>query len=238
MDPHLPRQADLEEAGRGPHGQRQGLARVFRGGDRAGQGALRDGRGGGGDRPRGVRARRREAADPHDVRASVDRLTEEGDGEDERAPREERGGIDEGTAGAAPRAVRAAHAARHAEPHQEQRDRARTPADRARAHAPQGEIARCQMTEAAPNPGPAKNQRALTGRVVSEKMNLTVTVLVERQVMHPTIGKVVTRTKTYHAHNEGNRVHLGDTVVIEECRPISKTKAWKVTRLVEKARPE
>ena len=85
---------------------------------------------------------------------------------------------------------------------------------------------------------PAKNQRSLTGRVVSEKMNLTVTVLVERQVMHPTIGKVVSRTKKYHAHNEGNRVHLGDTVVIEECRPISKTKAWKVTRLVEKARPE
>jgi small subunit ribosomal protein S17 len=56
--------------------------------------------------------------------------------------------------------------------------------------------------------------------------------------MHPTIGKVVTRTKKYHAHNEGNRVHLGDTVVIEECRPISKTKAWKVTKLVEKARPE
>ena len=86
--------------------------------------------------------------------------------------------------------------------------------------------------------GRPRNQRSLTGRVVSEKMNLTVTVLVERQVMHPTIGKVVTRTKKYHAHNEGNSVHLGDTVVIEECRPISKTKAWKVTRLVEKARPE
>jgi len=93
------------------------------------------------------------------------------------------------------------------------------------------------MTETAKQV-PAKNQRSLTGRVVSEKMNLTVTVLVERQVMHPTIGKVVSRTKKYHAHNEGNRVHLGDTVIIEECRPISKTKAWKVTRLVEKARPE
>jgi len=93
------------------------------------------------------------------------------------------------------------------------------------------------MTETA-KAQPAKNQRSLTGRVVSEKMHLTVTVLVERQVMHPTIGKVVSRTKKYHAHNEGNRVHLGDTVVIEECRPISKTKAWKVTRLVEKARPE
>lgn len=95
------------------------------------------------------------------------------------------------------------------------------------------------MTETQQQPQPrAKTHRQLTGRVVSEKMNLTVTVLVERQVMHPTIGKVVTRTKKYHAHNEGNRVHLGDTVVIEECRPISKTKAWKVARLVEKARPE
>ena len=84
----------------------------------------------------------------------------------------------------------------------------------------------------------AKSQRQLTGMVVSDKMEKTVTVLVERQVMHPTIGKVVTRTKKYHAHNEGNDAKMGDRVVIEECRPISKTKAWKVTRLVEKARPE
>ena len=84
----------------------------------------------------------------------------------------------------------------------------------------------------------AKNQRQLTGRVVSEKMDKTVTVLVERQVMHPVIGKVVTRTKKYHAHNEGNSAHLGDTVLIEECRPISRTKAWKVARLLERARPE
>ena len=94
------------------------------------------------------------------------------------------------------------------------------------------------MMAEAGKPQPAKNQRQLIGRVVSEKMEKTVTVLVERQVMHPTIGKVVTRTKKYHAHNEGNRVHLGDKVVIQECRPISKTKAWTVTRLLEKARPE
>ena len=93
------------------------------------------------------------------------------------------------------------------------------------------------MNEPAKSPA-AKNTRQLTGRVVSEKMNLTVTVLVERQMMHPVFGKVLTRTKKYHAHNEGNRVHLGDTVLIEECRPISKTKAWKVAKLVEKARPE
>jgi small subunit ribosomal protein S17 len=93
------------------------------------------------------------------------------------------------------------------------------------------------MSEAAKPEGP-KNQRSLTGTVVSDKMDKTVTVLVERQVMHPTIGKVVSRTKKYHAHNEGNDAKLGDKVVIEECRPISKTKAWKVTRLVERARPE
>ncbi len=84
----------------------------------------------------------------------------------------------------------------------------------------------------------AKNQRQLTGRVVSDKMEKTVTVLVERQVMHPVIGKVVTRTKKYHAHNEGNDAKVGDKVVIEECRPISKTKAWKVARVAERARPE
>ncbi len=85
---------------------------------------------------------------------------------------------------------------------------------------------------------PAKNQRQLTGRVVSDRMEKTVTVLVERQVMHPVIGKVVTRSKKYHAHNEGNDAKMGDKVVIEECRPISKTKAWKVARVAERARPE
>ena len=85
---------------------------------------------------------------------------------------------------------------------------------------------------------PRKNQRQLTGKVVSDRMEKTVTVLVERQVMHPVIGKVVRRSKKYHAHNEGNEAKTGDTVVIEECRPISKTKSWKVARLVERARPE
>lgn len=84
----------------------------------------------------------------------------------------------------------------------------------------------------------AKNQRSLTGRVVSDKMEKTVTVLVERQMMHPVIGKVVRRTRKYHAHNEGNEAKTGDTVVIVECRPISKSKAWKVARLLERARPE
>ena len=92
------------------------------------------------------------------------------------------------------------------------------------------------MTETAKTAG--NKARQLTGRVVSDKMDKTVTVLVERQVMHPTIGKVVSRTKKYHAHNEGNDAKMGDKVVIEECRPISATKAWKVAKVAERARPE
>ena len=70
--------------------------------------------------------------------------------------------------------------------------------------------------------------RTLTGRVVSDKMDKTVTVLVERKVKHPVYGKVMTRSKKYHAHDEKNEFHEGDLVEIEECRPISKTKAWRV----------
>lgn len=81
-----------------------------------------------------------------------------------------------------------------------------------------------------------KITRALTGRVVSDKMDKTVTVLVERRVKHPLYGKVIRLSKKYHAHDEANECREGDTVVIEECRPLSKTKAWKVTKLVEKAR--
>lgn len=81
-----------------------------------------------------------------------------------------------------------------------------------------------------------KNVRTLTGRVVSDKMDKTVTVLVERRVAHPVIGKVVRRTKKYHAHVEGDEYKTGDLVAIQECRPISRTKSWKVTALLEKAR--
>ena len=82
----------------------------------------------------------------------------------------------------------------------------------------------------------AKVIRALTGRVVSDKMNKTVTVLIERRVRHPLLGKIVTLSKKYHAHAENNEYRTGDLVMIEETRPISKTKAWKVTKLVEKAK--
>ena len=77
--------------------------------------------------------------------------------------------------------------------------------------------------------------RTLTGRVVSDKMDKTVTVQVERKVKHPLYGKVISRSKKYHAHDESNEYHEGDLVIIEECRPIAKTKAFRVSALVEKS---
>jgi small subunit ribosomal protein S17 len=74
------------------------------------------------------------------------------------------------------------------------------------------------------------------GRVVSDKMNKTVTVLVERRVKHPLYGKVVTRSNKYHAHDENNEFKEGDLVEIESCRKLAKTKAWRVRRLIEKAK--
>jgi len=81
-------------------------------------------------------------------------------------------------------------------------------------------------------------RRRLTGRVVSDKMEKTVTVLVERRVPHPLYNKFVARSKKYHAHDEKDEYHTGDLVTIEECRPVAKTKAWRVVKLVEKAREE
>ena len=74
------------------------------------------------------------------------------------------------------------------------------------------------------------------GRVVSDKMSKTVTVLVERRVKHPLYGKVVTRSRKYHAHDENNEFKEGDLVEIEACRKLAKTKAWRVKRLIEKAK--
>ena len=81
-----------------------------------------------------------------------------------------------------------------------------------------------------------KAVRTLTGRVVSDKMNKTVTVLVERRVKHPLIGKVIRLSKKYHAHDENNEFHEGDMVQIEESRKLSRTKAWSVSKLLERAR--
>ncbi len=97
------------------------------------------------------------------------------------------------------------------------------------------------MSEASPESSKgadSKSRRRLTGRVVSDKMEKTVTVLVERKVKHPLYGKYVSRSQKYHAHDEKNEFHPGDLVTIEECRPLSRTKTWQVVRLVEKARPE
>ena len=72
--------------------------------------------------------------------------------------------------------------------------------------------------------------RTLSGRVVSDKMDKTVTVLVERKVKHPLIGKVIRRSNKFHAHDEANECKEGDLVVIEETRPLSKSKTWKVSK--------
>lgn len=80
-----------------------------------------------------------------------------------------------------------------------------------------------------------KVRRALVGRVVSDKMQKTVTVLVERRVKHPLYGKIITRSAKYHAHVEDCVAAQGDLVEIEECRPISRTKTWRVAKVLEKA---
>ncbi len=79
------------------------------------------------------------------------------------------------------------------------------------------------------------NKRTLVGRVVSDKMEKTVTVLIERRVKHPLYGKIIVQSKKFHAHNDNNEAKQGDLVEIEETRPISKTKAWRVSKLLEKA---
>jgi len=75
-------------------------------------------------------------------------------------------------------------------------------------------------------------KRVLQGTVVSDKGDKTVVVLVERKVAHPVYGKIIRRSKKYHAHDEGNLIKAGDTVRIEECAPLSKLKTWKVLEKV------
>lgn len=81
----------------------------------------------------------------------------------------------------------------------------------------------------------AKVARTVTGRVISNKMDKTVTVLVERLVRHPLYGKYIRRSTTLHAHDEQNECAEGDLVVVEQCRPLSKTKTWRLVRVVERA---
>jgi small subunit ribosomal protein S17 len=81
----------------------------------------------------------------------------------------------------------------------------------------------------------AKNTRTLIGKVVSDKRSKTITVLIERRTKHELYGKIVAKSSKYHAHDEKGEYKMGDVVEIAETRPISKTKAWVVTRLVQKA---
>lgn len=85
------------------------------------------------------------------------------------------------------------------------------------------------MTEA------AKVARTINGKVVSDKMDKSITVLVERKVKHPIYGKYVKRSTKLHAHDENNECGIGDVVTIQESRPLSKTKSWTLVSIVEKA---
>lgn len=80
-----------------------------------------------------------------------------------------------------------------------------------------------------------KTTRAVTGRVKSSRMNKTITVVVDRIVRHPVYGKYVRLSTRLHAHDENNECHEGDMVMIEQCRPLSKTKAWRLVKVVSRA---
>ena len=80
-----------------------------------------------------------------------------------------------------------------------------------------------------------KIERTLIGRVVSDKMNKSITVLVERRVKHELYGKYITRSTKLHAHDENNDCNEGDLVTIKECRPISKSKTWMLVSIEERA---
>jgi small subunit ribosomal protein S17 len=79
------------------------------------------------------------------------------------------------------------------------------------------------------------SNRTLQGRVVSDKMAKTITVLVERRVPHPIYGKFMRRSTKVHAHDEANECRIGDVVVVEQCRPLSKSKTWRLVKVLERA---
>ena len=81
----------------------------------------------------------------------------------------------------------------------------------------------------------ASSNRTLQGRVVSDKMDKSITVLIERRVKHPLYGKFVRKSSKVHAHDENNECQVGDVVVVEQCRPLSKTKNWRFIKLIERA---
>jgi small subunit ribosomal protein S17 len=77
-----------------------------------------------------------------------------------------------------------------------------------------------------------KKPNTLVGKVVSDKMDKTITVLVERKIKHPLYGKTIIRSKKIHAHDESNQFSMGNLVIIQEVRPLSKTKAWRAVKLL------
>ena len=81
----------------------------------------------------------------------------------------------------------------------------------------------------------AADNRTLQGRVVSDKMDKSITVEIERRVKHPLYGQFVRKTTKEHAHDENNDCQIGDLVIVEQCRPVSKTKQWRYVKLIERA---
>ena len=97
-------------------------------------------------------------------------------------------------------------------------------------------MAEAETSSAATTPASEKVTRTATGTVVSNKMDKTITVLIERRVQHPVYGKIVRRSSKVHAHDEENACGVGDVVTVAECRPLSKTKTWVLKSIDEKAR--
>lgn len=81
-----------------------------------------------------------------------------------------------------------------------------------------------------------RKPRTVTGTVVSNRMDKTITVLIERRVQHPVYGKIIRRSSKVHAHDENNECNIGDTVTVVECRPLSKTKTWMLQSIDERGR--
>ncbi len=80
-----------------------------------------------------------------------------------------------------------------------------------------------------------KTQRSVQGSVLSARMDKSITVLIERQVKHPLYKKIIRRSTKLHAHDEQNECKEGDTVIIQECRPLSKTKSWRLVEIISRA---
>ena len=91
------------------------------------------------------------------------------------------------------------------------------------------------MSEEKPTTIEARARRAVRGSVISARMDKSITVLVVRQLKHPLYKKYIRRSTRLHAHDESNDCKEGDTVLIEECRPLSKTKSWRVIRVLERS---